>query len=143
MEIRKVQKSRDDSSKLLQVELKDAEDPRSALTEADHAAQKAIVGALRQEWGLELCIVGEEDGYDGLNKAPSSNSFKPLKKDMFEDDIGETAEIDPSEITIYVDPLDGTREFVEERLENCQVLVGIAIGGESVAGAIGYVLFPK
>jgi fructose-1,6-bisphosphatase/inositol monophosphatase family enzyme len=143
MEIRNVQKSRDDSSKIFEVELKDGEDPRSALTEADFAAQKAIVGALRQEWGLELCIVGEEDGCGELNKAISSSSFEPLKKDMFEDDIGETAEIDPSEITIYVDPLDGTREFVKERLENCQVLVGIAIGGESVAGAIGYVLFQK
>jgi hypothetical protein len=81
--------------------------------------------------------------YDELNKAISSSSFEPLKKDTFEDDIGETAEIDPSEITIYVDPLDGTREFVKERLENCQVLVGIAIGGESVAGAIGYVLFQR
>eukprot|EP00957_Ditylum_brightwellii_P138963 10591682-Ditylum_brightwellii.AAC.1 len=42
-----------------------------------------------------------------------------------------------SDVTIFVDPLDGTREFVEGRLENCQVLVGIAIGGEAVAGAIG------
>lgn len=134
LEIRNVQKARDES---FQVELKDAQDPRSALTEADFAAQKAIVGALRQEWGPDLCIVGEEDGDAELDKAISAGSYEPLKRDMFEDDIGETPEIDPSEFTIYVDPLDGTREFVEERLENCQVLVGIAIGGESVAGAIG------
>lgn len=63
--------------------------------------------------------------------------FKPLRRDLFDDDIGETADIDPSEVTVFVDPLDGTREFVEERLANCQVLVGIAIGGESVAGAVG------
>eukprot|EP00957_Ditylum_brightwellii_P166553 12678214-Ditylum_brightwellii.AAC.1 len=64
-------------------------------------------------------------------------TFEPLRKDIFDDDIGETAEIDMSDVTIFVDPLDGTREFVEGRLENCQVLVGIAIGGEAVAGAIG------
>jgi hypothetical protein len=36
-----------------------------------------------------------------------------------------------------VDSLDGTRGCVEEKLEHCQVLAGIAIGGEAVAGAIG------
>ena len=40
-------------------------------------------------------------------------------------------------VTIYVDPLDGTREFVEGRLTNVQSLVGIAVGGRAVAGAIG------
>lgn len=51
-------------------------------------------------------------------------------------------DIDASRITIFVDPLDGTREFVEGRLDNCQVLVGIAIDGEAVAGAIG-IPFPS
>ena len=36
-----------------------------------------------------------------------------------------------------MDSLDGTRGCVEEKLEHCQVLAGIAIGGEAVAGAIG------
>eukprot|EP00980_Cylindrotheca_fusiformis_P028990 scaffold22689_cov163-Cylindrotheca_fusiformis.AAC.5 len=139
VEIRNVHKSRDVS---FQVELKDEQDPRSALTEADFAAQKAIVGALRQQWGSDLRIVGEEDGDEKLEQAIASTSFEPLKLDLFQDDIGETPEIDPSDITVYVDPLDGTREFVEERLDNCQVLVGIAVGGESVAGAVG-IPFPS
>lgn len=135
VEIRKVQAARQSNS--LKVELKDETDPRSALTEADSAAQRVIVGSLLAEWGDDLRIVGEEDGVEELRTSLSSTTFTPLKRDMFEDDIGETAEIDPSDITIFVDPLDGTREFVEERLANCQVLVGIAIGGESVAGAVG------
>lgn len=134
-EVRRVQASRSQNS--LSVELKDASDPRSALTEADEAAHVAIVGGLRAEWGSDLLIVGEEDGDEKLESKIASRTFAPFRRDMLEDDIGETAEIDPSEITIFVDPLDGTREFVEERLENCQVLVGIAIGGEAVAGAIG------
>ena len=32
--------------------------------------------------------------------------------------------------------LDGTREFVEGRLENVQALVGIAVNGVATAGAI-------
>eukprot|EP00978_Attheya_sp_CCMP212_P028393 scaffold97890_cov55-Attheya_sp.AAC.4 len=136
-EIRTVQASRISSGSPLKVELKESQDPRSALTEADAAAQRAIVGALRAEWGDELRIVGEEDDDEEFKASLANMDFKPLRRDMFDDDIGETMDIDPSEIIIYVDPLDGTREFVEGRLANCQVLVGVAIGGESVAGAIG------
>ncbi|CAJ1954941.1 unnamed protein product [Cylindrotheca closterium] len=140
VEIRKVQRDRinniyggEDSVGL---EYKDDEDSRSALTRADLAAQEAIIGSLRAQWGAELNIVGEEDGNEQLEQE-NKGQYEPLKLDMFEDDIGETPELDPSAVTIFVDPLDGTREFVEGRLENCQVLVGIAIDGEAVAGAIG------
>lgn len=137
-EIRAVQACRESNgNNLLKVELKDGQDPRSALTEADEAAQRAIVGSLRAEWGDNLKIVGEEDDDDVLAKSLAEMKFEPLDRDRFVDDIGESAEIDPSKVTIFVDPLDGTREFVEGRLDNCQVLVGIAIDGEAVAGAIG------
>ena len=136
-EIRKVQAARE-TNHLLKVELKDAQDPRSALTEADEAAHRAIVGSLREAWGDELRIVGEEDDDEDLANTLAEMTFEPpLDRDLFVDEIGETADIDASKITIFVDPLDGTREFVEGRLENCQVLVGIAIDGEAVAGAVG------
>jgi 3'-phosphoadenosine 5'-phosphosulfate (PAPS) 3'-phosphatase len=134
-EIRSVQARRDDGG-ILKVELKDENDSRSALTEADQAAQRVIIGSLRAEWGDELRIIGEEDD-DGDALSFDGIDFKPLRKDIFEYDIEETAEMDVSEVTIYIDPLDGTREFVEGRLANCQVLVGVAIGGQSVMGAIG------
>jgi len=142
-EIRKVQAAREsNNNNLVKVELKDTLDPRSALTEADEAAHRAIVGSLRAEWGDELRIVGEEDDDEELANSLAAMTFEPLDRDLFVDDIGETVDIDLSKVTIFVDPLDGTREFVEGRLENCQVLVGIAIGGESVAGAVG-IPFPN
>jgi len=143
-EIRKVQNQRiktmettGSSDGLSFVELKDELDPRSVFTEADGAAQRVITESLRAAWGEQLRIIGEED--DENVKIKSATTIKPLQQDMFEDDIpfDATDPIDISKITIYVDPLDGTREFVEGRLENCQVLVGIAIDGEAVAGAIG------
>eukprot|EP00567_Pseudictyota_dubia_P006638 CAMPEP_0197444028 /NCGR_PEP_ID=MMETSP1175-20131217/9619_1 /TAXON_ID=1003142 /ORGANISM="Triceratium dubium, Strain CCMP147" /LENGTH=306 /DNA_ID=CAMNT_0042974747 /DNA_START=107 /DNA_END=1028 /DNA_ORIENTATION=- len=137
-EIRSVQARRERSGGDLSVELKESGDARSALTEADEAAQRAIVGALRATWGAKLNIVGEEDGTEDSSEAPIADfDFEPLRMDLFADDIGETAEIDAEDVTVYVDPLDGTREFVEGRLSNCQTLVGIAIDGEAVAGAIG------
>mmetsp|Transcript_35993 Transcript_35993/g.73424 ORF Transcript_35993/g.73424 Transcript_35993/m.73424 type:complete len:415 (-) Transcript_35993:249-1493(-) len=138
-EIRKVQAAREtNDDNFLKVELKDAQDPRSALTEADEAAHRAIVGSLREAWGDELRIVGEEDDDEDLANTLAEMTFEPpLDRDLFVDEIGETADIDASKITIFVDPLDGTREFVEGRLENCQVLVGIAIDGKAIAGAVG------
>lgn len=134
-EIRSVQKEQGQGD--LQFELKDDQDPRSCLTLADEAAQMAIVGALRDTWGESLHIVGEEDENDQLLQQFAGKKLPPLNKELLDDDIGETAELDPEDITIFVDPLDGTREFCEGRLENCQVLVGIAIQGEAVAGAMG------
>mmetsp|Transcript_2482 Transcript_2482/g.6177 ORF Transcript_2482/g.6177 Transcript_2482/m.6177 type:complete len:363 (-) Transcript_2482:129-1217(-) len=137
-EIRNVQTVRENNDgNLAKIELKDVSDPRSALTEADEAAHRAILGSLVAEWGDELRIVGEEDDDDESMKLLNDMIFEPLDRDRFVDDIGETADIDSSRVTIFVDPLDGTREFVEGRLENCQVLVGIAIDGEAAAGVIG------
>eukprot|EP00536_Pseudo-nitzschia_multiseries_P005820 jgi/Psemu1/191567/e_gw1.116.78.1 len=152
VEIRKVQAARESSSdkELKDVVLKDVQDPRSALTEADTSAHTAIVGSLRSEWGngnpadCFLRIVGEEDDDEELAKALEATTFEPLDRDRFLDEIPSdaTPEIDANRVTIFVDPLDGTREFVEGRLENCQVLVGIAIDGEAVAGAVG-IPFPS
>ncbi|CAD7969163.1 unnamed protein product [Amoebophrya sp. A120] len=40
-------------------------------------------------------------------------------------------------ITLFVDPLDGTREFVKNRLQNTQTLIGISAYGAPIAGVIG------
>lgn len=137
-EIRAVQaKRQENDGSLEKVDLKNQDDSRSALTEADGAAQAAIVGSLRATWGDSLNIIGEEDDDEELVRLMESSTFDPLDKSLFEDDIGETPELDASDVIVYVDPLDGTREFVEGRIENCQALVGIAIGGRSAAGAIG------
>ena len=149
IEIRKVQVARESSNNKELVEgvvLKDVRDPRSALTEADKAAHSAIIGSLRSEWGTPdtegddaLRIVGEEDDDEELAKALESMTFEPLDRDRFLEEIPSdvTPEIDANRVTLFIDPLDGTREFVEGRLENCQVLVGVAIDGEAVAGVIG------
>ena len=141
-EIRSVQIKREESGSLARVEFKDPNDAKSALTEADGAAQRAIVNALRSEWGHELRIVGEEDDDDqeSNNDAGDMRDDNPLRRNLVVLDSCLTAKL--SDITIYVDPLDGTREFVENRLQNCQSLVGIAVKNKSVAGAVG-VPFPE
>ena len=122
----------DDSNRGLKFELKDSDDPRSALTEADNAAQLAIVASLRLTWDNNdnddnnndssssmFWIVGEEDENTDESEIMAfinDKNNKPLKKTTFDDELGEgTADIDPSSITVFVDPL---REVDEEQFED-------------------------
>ena len=57
-EIRAVQEKRH-AGEGLEVELKNEDDVKSALTEADYAAQAAIYGSLRAECCDALTIIGE------------------------------------------------------------------------------------
>ena len=46
-------------------------------------------------------------------------------------------ESDINLLTVFVDPLDGTREFVEGRLPNVQSLIGVTYKGSPLMGAVG------
>ena len=118
--------------------MKDIDDPRSALTEADLAAQKAIVDRIKATWP-NLRIVGEEDE-DESNEVDVSDPALQLRRDLC--DVSQSPSLvgwsEPIEVlTVFVDPVDGTREFVEGRLDAVQCLIGVACRGRSVAGAIG------
>jgi len=134
-EIRRVQAQRvsGGAAALTIMEAKDEQELAGQyLTEADLAAQAAIVAALQNAWpGVH--IIGEED-----DSAPSlrPDDVPSLRRDLCPELAG-AASVALDAVTIFVDPLDGTREYVEERLANVQSLVGVAVGGRSVAGAIG------
>merc|ERR1712133_277420 len=40
------------------------------------------------------------------------------------------------DLTVWVDPLDGTKEYTQGLLDHVTVLIGIAVGTEAVAGEI-------
>ena len=111
--------------------LKIAGDAKSALTAADLAAQAAVVGALSKAWP-GLTIVGEEDEA-ALDEDHELD--KPLDDSLWDWEC--TTSVDLSKARVFVDPLDGTREFVEGRLDAVQCLVGVAVGDTPVCGAVG------
>ena len=84
-----------------------------------------------------LCEVGEEEEEEEETRAHSGGDLSALRRDLCSENIAAQEAIPLSDVTIFVDPLDGTREFVESRLSNCQTLVGIAVHGKPVAGAMG------
>lgn len=135
-----------------EIQFKEEGDARSALTVADTSAQRVIVSSILGSYPT-LNIVGEED-----ESVEVSIEFqKKLRDDLLacsdwttnnnniDIDKGQDttepppppAELDMSKLIVFVDPLDGTREFVEGRLENVQTLIGVVYKGVPLMGAIG------
>ena len=111
--------------------LKESGEIKSVVTQADIDAQAKIIGGLRLTWGDDLCIIGEEDE----SEAKLNMGGGPLNKELLGDSIlDENLPLD--EIALFVDPLDGTREFVEGRLQNVACLIGITRHNRPIAGVI-------
>jgi 3'-phosphoadenosine 5'-phosphosulfate (PAPS) 3'-phosphatase len=147
------------------VKYKISNDPRSALTEADEASQNVITECLNNCWAKEICsglikIVGEEDEGDGNFVTSVSHhdmmahfdryntprpDLEPIQRNLLHpsdstqviDSSSESSSNKRNELIIFIDPMDGTREFVENRIENVQCLIGITLNGKPIAGAVG------
>ena len=95
----------------------------------------------RAAFGTGLTIVGEED--------PPSNEVDvsaPAKVEELPNGFvipEELASLVLSDITVFIDPVDGTREFVEGRLEAVTSLLGVSYRGRAVAGIMGLPFHPS
>eukprot|EP01135_Chromosphaera_perkinsii_P001667 Nk52_evm44s208 gene=Nk52_evmTU44s208 len=122
---------------------KKVEDPQ---TIADRRAQLLITGSLRREFGPQLCVIGEEgDLGEDQSEVVKDVQLTYLKQGDTNPLLGETEmDLDPlpenlsqlrmEEVTVWVDPLDATREFTEGQYDHVTVLLGIAYAGAPVAG---------
>lgn len=103
-------------------------------TLADRLAQQSICASLSRRFP-KITIIGEED-------LPSEE----VREDLIENGQAEqifqktcTAEFNDlkeEELVVWVDPLDGTKEYTEGLLDNVTVLIGIAHKGRAIAGVI-------
>lgn len=118
--------------------LKEVGEIKSVVTQADIDAQHCIISGLRERWGPSLRIIGEEDETPAKSTVDVAD-LPRLRDDILSNDLGISTdeEIPLDEVTIFVDPLDGTREFVEGRLENVACLIGIVRNDRSIGGVIG------
>ncbi|KAI7799908.1 3'(2'),5'-bisphosphate nucleotidase 1 [Triplophysa rosa] len=108
--------------------------PNDLQTLADRLVQKSICASLSKMFP-KVTIIGEEDLPAesveddlieiGLNSVvlqkPCPNQYTNLKEE---------------ELVVWVDPLDGTKEYSEGLLDHVTVLIGIAYGGTAIAGVI-------
>jgi len=149
--VRAVQRDREQSgSAALGASLKDATDTRSYLTTADLRAQKVIVDGLRQAFPRLVLVSEEEENGDSAAEALADpGSWYPYAVDddkagfyrpvsLTERDLPvEYGSVELTELVVFIDPVDGTREFVEGRLDSVQTLIGIAWRGRPIAGVVG------
>ncbi|KAK3749467.1 hypothetical protein QZH41_013433, partial [Actinostola sp. cb2023] len=104
-------------------------------TEADRVAQKCIIGSLLQQYpGLK--IVGEEEGLD-INDLSEDLLVSSQDSGVLQETCPDKMkDIKPTDVVIWVDPLDGTREFTEGLYGHSTVLIGVSYEGRPVAGII-------
>lgn len=106
-------------------------------TEADRSAQRCIIGNLfRQYPGLK--IIGEEG-------APTADDLKIPSEWLVEPDLNfandqkcpeSLKNIVENDLVVWVDPLDGTSEYVQGYLEHVTVLIGISYRESAIGGII-------
>ena len=142
------------------IRYKEEGDSRSVVTKADIDAQCKIMSILRKQepWGPHIHIIGEEDDDEvstsstpttttNHNNEDEDEAISNILQQIFpqtthnvEEENDESVPMD--ELCIFIDPLDGTREFVENRIQNVGCLIGITRNGKAIAGTIG-VPFPS
>ena len=102
-------------------------------TLADIAAQKVILGSLARAFpGLRL--VGEEGDVPASATDLVTPSLQLVDGGRFPEQL---RSVPLSSVTVYIDPLDGTKEFTLGHTEGVTLLIGFTIDDRAVAGVIG------
>jgi len=113
----------------LQTFQKGVDDP---CTVADLTAQRIIASTLAHYFPT-LTVIGEEN----IPLEPSM-ALKDLDLHVVSEDLLGSAsqELNVEDVTVWVDPLDGTQGFVEGNCTGVTTLIGIAYRGKSLFGLI-------
>eukprot|EP00520_Triparma_pacifica_P009170 CAMPEP_0118639798 /NCGR_PEP_ID=MMETSP0785-20121206/4415_1 /TAXON_ID=91992 /ORGANISM="Bolidomonas pacifica, Strain CCMP 1866" /LENGTH=764 /DNA_ID=CAMNT_0006531149 /DNA_START=119 /DNA_END=2410 /DNA_ORIENTATION=- len=142
--IRAVQSHRSSTSSLQILPTKEEEEEAAQyLTIADVRAQRDIVGTIKSTHP-NANIIGEEDDSIGVGEGveiEGEQNWDSLKElGLYGSSTSQAATTivaSDEETCIYVDPLDGTREFVLSNLPAVQSLIGVVVSGTPAVGVVG------
>ncbi|XP_065919220.1 3'(2'),5'-bisphosphate nucleotidase 1-like isoform X3 [Dysidea avara] len=113
--------------------MKGFDDPQ---TEADRQAQRCITTSLSRKFP-NITIIGEEDISSQVTDESDAVVVTEETNEVLQMTCPQKYEkIEERQIVVWVDPLDGTKEFTEGFVTHVTVLIGISIEGEAVAGII-------
>ncbi|PAA87615.1 hypothetical protein BOX15_Mlig003614g1, partial [Macrostomum lignano] len=104
-------------------------------TAADRGAQRIIIGNLRLAFP-GLTVIGEEDEDPNAEPLRPDELVQPDAWVLAKDCPAALRDVPVGDVTVWVDPLDGTSEFAANLLDHVTVLIGIAVGSRAVAGVI-------
>ncbi|XP_014258826.1 3'(2'),5'-bisphosphate nucleotidase 1 [Cimex lectularius] len=104
-------------------------------TEADRLAQSSIIASLSRMY-QKVTIIGEEGPHELSNIREEWIANEPCESVLKQQCPEHLMNVTEEDVVIWIDPLDGTKEFTQGFLENITVLIGIVVGNKSVAGVI-------
>eukprot|EP00742_Colponemidia_sp_Colp-10_P003213 GILJ01003422.1.p1 GENE.GILJ01003422.1~~GILJ01003422.1.p1 ORF type:complete len:292 (+),score=39.89 GILJ01003422.1:50-925(+) len=113
----------------LKLHMKGVDDPQ---TIADISAQRLIVGSLRKQWPT-LKLIGEEDLEGDLTEYGVETCLDLLTNAV---SSASDQQVPLDQIVVWIDPLDGTKEFTLGRYDAVTTLIGIAVNGVATAGVV-------
>jgi len=105
-------------------------------TEGDRAVQRLIVTTLYKKFP-QIAVIGEEDGDTGEAKPDEFKVLDKIHPDVLQKTFPEHLQnVAPERITVWIDPIDGTAEFVDRHLHHVTILIGIAVDGKAICGVV-------
>ncbi|KAL1460835.1 hypothetical protein WDU94_012778 [Cyamophila willieti] len=109
-------------------------------TEADRSAETCIISSLSALFP-SITIIGEEARESGHSQEQCDVSPEWIIKDLDEAVLAKKCpssleSLVEKDIVVWVDPLDGTREYTQGFLDHVTVLIGISAHGKALAGVI-------
>jgi len=123
-----IEKTYGDNRKL--TSLRDILNAQEPTTMADELAQKLIIGSLQKTFP-KLRVLGEEENvqYNEEETVEPNTKFDLKIPDKYKN-------IDVKDLVVWVDPVDGTKEFTEGIKSAVTTLIGIAWKGRPIAGVV-------
>ncbi|KAI5740640.1 hypothetical protein M8J76_005778 [Diaphorina citri] len=109
-------------------------------TEADRSAETCIISSLASLFP-SITIIGEEGRESGHTHKMCDVPPEWIISDVDEAILAKTCPpslqtLAEKDIVVWVDPLDGTREYTQGFLDHVTVLIGISAHGKALAGVI-------
>lgn len=105
-------------------------------TIADRKAQILIVGSLMKQIP-QATVIGEEDDCDYSSDEARLMVTTDTDTEVLQHKCPEQWQaLKEEDLVIWVDPLDGTKEFTEGRKQDVTVLIGVAAHGQAIGGVI-------
>jgi len=112
---------------------------KNCQTQADREIEQLVVGNI-EKYFPGVAIVGEEDEAGQIQNQDYWIDYQASLKNFqtkFPLDNSKIPTItDPNDLVIWLDPLDGTAEFIDGLLSHVTTLIGIAYKGRPIAGII-------
>lgn len=105
-------------------------------TLADLESQRIIIGNLLRIYGKDFQIVGEEGELEG--SSGEGTLYRDVERHQFDHILfpEELRSLETKDVVLWIDPLDGTKEFTLGFVQYVTVLIGISYRGRALGGVV-------